>query len=224
MTTTTIEAIEQATREAIAYHHPHFTGASTDRFNRLVLHFRPFTGAEEAPSRPIGIRRDEKLTAHARAFVDAEYDEAARLWFDAGYITALKRATDGATTLWDTYTKDRATMDRLFASMGSTPESHWRAAVSQLVAAQDKALNAAISWDQKALSIAIVHASFLQSDLTRAEAYKAASADASKWVVESHYEYDFEGGPLARAVQRQIDAQREHLRRVASLAGDRNPV
>ncbi|MET9324054.1 hypothetical protein ABZX75_28375 [Streptomyces sp. NPDC003038] len=225
MPTTSAGDLDKVTTEARAYHHPHFTGASTDRFNRIVFTFRPFTGAEQEPARPLEAWKDESLTPQARAFIDAEYDEASRLWREAAYTAALKQATDGAAFLWDNYSRARAAMDQLFTSLDSTPDTHWRATVSQLVNAQNKALDAAISWDRKGLEIATVHEGHFYSDLSHTDVYKAASVDPSEWVIGSFYDYQsFRGGLLAREVQQRIDAQREHLRTVAAISGDRSPA
>ncbi|MCY0946303.1 hypothetical protein [Streptomyces antarcticus] len=225
MITISAGVIDEVIKEARAYHHPHFTGASISRFNRLVFHFKPFTGAEEEPARPLGTWKDDNLTPDSRALIDAEYDEASRLWREAAFTAAIKQATNDAASLWDTYTQNRTTMDQLLTSLDSKPDTYWRATVSQLVAAQNKALDAAIAWDRKGLEIATVHDRFLYSDLSCADVYKAASVDPGEWLIGSLYDYEaFRGGPLTRAVQQQVDAQREHLRTVASLSGDRDPA
>ncbi|MFD9078240.1 hypothetical protein [Streptomyces erythrochromogenes] len=221
MTTISAGAIDRVTKEARAYHHPHFTGASAGQFGRLVFDFRPFTGAEQEPLRPIDAWRDESLAPDALAFIDAQYDEASRLWREAACVAALKQATNGAASLWDTYSRARADMDQLFTSLDSKPDTHWRAAVSQLVAAQNKALDAAVTWDRKGLEIATVHEGYHYVELSRADVYEAASVDPSEWVVGDFYDYQsFRRGPLARDLQQHIAAQREHLRTVAALSGD----
>ncbi|MBT2406867.1 MULTISPECIES: hypothetical protein [unclassified Streptomyces] len=225
MTTISVGDIDRVTNEARAYHHPHFTGASPNSFNRLVFSFRPFTGAEEEPERPLYTWKDESLTEASRAFIDAEYDEAIRLWRMAAYTAALKQAATGAEDLWGAYSRARTAMDERFASLDSAPDAHWRATVSQLVAAQNRALETATVWDRKGLEIATVHEKFVYADLYPEGAYKAISVDPRGWVLGSAYDYEsFRGGPLAREVQQRIDAQREHLRTVAALSGDRDPA
>ncbi|MFG2298466.1 hypothetical protein [Streptomyces sp. NPDC048603] len=225
MTTISAGDLDRVVTEARAYQHPHFTGASADRFNRLVFTFRPFTGAEEEPQRPLYTWKDESLTPESRAFIDAQYDEAILLWDKAAFTAALKQATNGAKALWDAYAQALAAMEEIFTSMDTKPDTYWRATVSQLLTAQKTALDAAITWDHIGRAIVTVHDDFRYGSFSRAEMYEAAGIDASQWVIGDSYDYEaFRGGPVTREVRKRIDAQREHLRTVASLSGDRDPA
>ncbi|WP_331735248.1 hypothetical protein OG590_40095 (plasmid) [Streptomyces goshikiensis] len=217
--------LDRVVTEARAYQHLHLTGASADRFNRLVLTFRPFTGAEAEPERPLYAWKDESLTPESRAFIDAQYDEAILLWRTAAYAAALKDAAKGAGPQWDAYARALAVMEEIFTSLDTTPDTHWRATVSQLVTAQKAALDAAITWDHTGRAIATVHDNFRHGAFSRAEMYEAVGIDASQWVIGDTYAYEaFRGGPVAREAQKRIDVQRKHLRTVASLSGDRDPA
>ncbi|MFG2667637.1 hypothetical protein ACGFY6_25760 [Streptomyces sp. NPDC048387] len=225
MTTISAGDLDRVVAEARAYQHPHFTGASADRFNRLVFTFRSFTGAEEEPQRPLYAWKDESLTPESRRFIDAQYDEAIHLWRQAAYNAALKNATRDAEGQWDAYARALAVMEDIFTSMDSKPDTHWRATVSQLVNAQKTALDAAITWDHTGRAISAVNDNFRYSAYSRTEMYEAAGIDVSQWVIGDSYDYEaFRGGPVTREVQKRIDAQREHLRTVAALSGDRNPA
>ncbi|MFE4206089.1 hypothetical protein ACFRSX_32780 [Streptomyces goshikiensis] len=225
MTTITAGDLDRVVTEARAYQHPHLTGASADRFNRLTFTFRAFTGAEDEPQRPLYAWQDESLTPESRAFIDAQYDEAIHLWRAAAYTAALKQATNGAGAQWAAYAQALAAMEEIFTSMDSKPDTHWRATVSKLVNAQKAALDAAITWDHTGRAISTVNDNFRYGAFSRAEMYEAAGVDASQWVIGDSYDYEpFRGGPVTRELQKRIDAQREHLRTVASLTGDRDPA
>ncbi|MFE4177153.1 hypothetical protein ACFRR7_34820 [Streptomyces sp. NPDC056909] len=216
---------EKLAQQSAKYHHPHFRGLSKDTFDRVAFDFMPFTGAEQEPTPPGTFWRDAFLSAAARDFLSAEYRLAHDLWRDAKYVRELKAAAAGADALWRRYVTARQEMDTAFTALETTADTHWRSAVSTLVTAQDTARAAADRWDEAAGKIAAVHDTFLYSDLSHDAAYLRAGVDPAGWVVGSAYDYrDYCGTPLVRQVSEATEAQREHLRKVAALTGDRSPV
>ncbi|WP_327071890.1 hypothetical protein [Kitasatospora sp. NBC_01302] len=206
-------------------HHPHFQGTAKTEFGNLVFTFKPFTGTEEEPATPAGIWQDASLTREAREVLAAEYADAYAQWSDAKYVAALKRAvTDaGIASRWTAYIQARQEMDALFSQLRATADTHWRASVSKLVDAQELVLAAAESWDRKGLEIARIHHAHRHSDLSYSEAYRRAGIEADSWAVDHIDAYDpYDGGPLTRGAVKAVEAQREHLRMVAALTGDRS--
>ncbi|MFE9427775.1 hypothetical protein ACFYNO_32990 [Kitasatospora sp. NPDC006697] len=206
-------------------HHPHFQGMAKTEYNNVVFTFKPFTGTEEEPVTPTGIWQDASLTREAREILAGEYTDAHAQWSDARYVSALKRAAadTGTASRWTTYVQARQEMDTLFSQLRATPDTHWRACVSKLVDAQELVLAAAKSWDRKGFEIARIHHAHRHSDLSFSVAYKRAGIEADSWAVDHIDDYDpYDGGPLTHNVTVAIEAQREHLRTVAALTGDRS--
>jgi hypothetical protein len=217
--------VEKIAQQAAKYHHPHYQGVTKNEYNRVLFTFKPFTGAEEEPSQSRTAWSDDSLPRAAHDFLDSEYEAARDLWREAKYIRELKAAAQGASALWGDYTQARQDMDAIFASLDNTPDNHWRATVSKLIAAQDKALATAEEWDDKAEDIATCHSDNMYSDLGWREAYQRAGIDGTDWVIGDKYDYgrSYYGkqSPVVRDVNEAIEKQREHLRKIASLTGDR---
>lgn len=215
--------VEKLAEQTAKYHHPHYQGVSKNEYNSVRFNFKPFTGAEEEPTRPRDLWDDDSLSREAHGFVSEQYEAARILWRDAKYVRGLQTAALGAQSLWDDYIQARSEMSAAFAALDATPDTQWRSTISLLIAAQEKSLAAASKWDGRAEGIARVHYKFLYSGLSHAEAYKRAGVDAGEWVIGDVDDYSgwCSGAPLTKRVTEAVDQQREHLRKIASLTGDR---
>jgi hypothetical protein len=222
MTLISPDEATQALAQLEGLHHPHFKGTTTGRYGNVHFDLAPFTGHEPEPTIPTEIYRNKNLGHTAYAFLEAEYEQARTMWHNARYINALTDATAGAPALWDTYATARRDMDRIYAALATTPDTHWRATVFKLIAAQEKTLAAAQAWDRKGADIARAHAVRHDGDLGRSEAYKRIGVDADAWIVGSEDDYVGWGEtPLYGRIRRAVDAQGEQLQKVANLTGDR---
>ncbi|MDT0377284.1 hypothetical protein RM572_00645 [Streptomyces sp. DSM 42041] len=218
MTTATPGDVEQTAEQAAKYHHAHYQGTGRNRYGRVVFAFAPFTGNEEEPIRPRDSYRDDDLPDAARDLLTAEYDAARRLWWSARYVRDLKTATTEAPALWDAYQRAQQHMTDLRRTLDTTPDTYWTSTVSQLVDAQDKALDAARDWDDLARGIARVHDDYVYSDLAQHEAYERAGVETDGWVVGCTYDYDaYCGAPLTRIVREAVQKQRTHVQQVSQL-------
>ncbi|MFC9429277.1 hypothetical protein [Streptomyces sp. NPDC056987] len=217
----TSEQLDELANQAKKYHHPHYTGVTHGRFGGLQFTFREFTGTEADPAMPDEVWSSTALSGAARALLETEYQYARTLHRDAKYTRDLKAAADGAAPLWTACTRARTAMDDAYDALSTTPDTHWRAAVSKLIFAQDRAAAAAQTWDAKAATIAAVHEAHVYSDLSRDAAYARAGLADVDWHVG--YQSDYEGygtSPVVRRTAVTIAEQRAHLKTIASLTGD----
>ncbi|GAA2811536.1 hypothetical protein GCM10010441_40290 [Kitasatospora paracochleata] len=217
--------VAQLASELTGWHHPHFVSITKTDDTNVQWTFKPFTGSEAEPIVPTAFWRDDTLSEAARNTLEFEYEVARRLWRDARYIRDIKEAAAGAASCWDRYTQARNEMDALFTAMDTTADTHWRATVSKLLTAQEKTLAAAAAWDHKAKPIAYVHGTYGRTELTRREVYERAGidpTDATAWVIGDDSDYDarWDLKPLQKLVHDAVEAQREHLRKVAELTAD----
>ncbi|MFD8853608.1 hypothetical protein [Streptomyces sp. NPDC059604] len=214
--------VTQLAEQAAAYHHPHFQGVAKTEYNSVAFAFAAFTGLEKEPVLPREVQTDSRLTSAACDLLEEEYREARSLWYDARYVRALTDLRPAATQAWGTFDQARTQLDEAFAALATTDDTHWHAAVSRLVTAQDQALKAARAWDERAIEIVRVDEKFLGGDLSGRDAYARAGLDTTGWVIGDSYNYrGYDGGPLVRQMSAVITQQREHLQTVASLTGDR---
>ncbi|MDK0524847.1 hypothetical protein [Streptomyces sp. ML-6] len=214
--------VTKLAEQAAAYHHPHFQGVAKTEYNSVSFTFAAFTGLEKEPVLPREVRTDSRLSDAACDLLEEEYREARNLWYDAGYVRALTNLRPAATQAWGTFDQARTQLDEAFAALATTDDTHWHAAVSRLVTAQDQALKAARAWDEQAAALVEVNEKFLYSDLSRRDAYARAGLDTTGWVIGDSYDYRGYGErPLVRQMSAVITQQREHLQTVASLTGDR---
>ncbi|MFJ2080697.1 hypothetical protein ACIOGW_36655 [Streptomyces anulatus] len=99
-------------------------------------------------------------------------------------------------------------------------------AVSRLVDAQQRTLDAAEAFDERAVDIAQLHRKHLYSDLGHHAALKAAGyPDAKDWYIadvdnysRSYSDWDLDR-TLTQQVRRLIKQQDDHLAKVRSLTG-----
>ncbi|MFJ2883392.1 hypothetical protein [Streptomyces sp. NPDC087272] len=210
--------VKKLAEQAAAYHHPQFRGVSKDEYNNVTFDFVLFTGTEREPVLTREAWSDDGLPAAARSLLEEEYREAHTLWYDAAYVHALGVLRHTVTPAWGDYLQARTRMDKAFAALATTADTHWHAAVSRLVTAQDQALEAAQVWDEQAARVAAVHERFRASYIPRDEAYARAGLDPTGWVIGYASDYpDYRGTPLVRQTTTAIKQQREHLQTVASL-------
>ncbi|MFF8918405.1 hypothetical protein ACF08M_35165 [Streptomyces sp. NPDC015032] len=212
--------VQQTAEQAAAYHHLHFQSVDKTEYNTVFFTFAAFTGLEKEPVLPREVRTDTRLTDAARDLLEEEYREAHSLWYDAGYVRALAALRPTATRAWSDSLQARTRMDESFAALATTADTHWHAAVSALVTAQDQALEAARAWDEQAAAIVAVNEKFLGNHIPRHEAYARAGLDPTGWVIGYAGDYpDYRGTPLVRQTAAAIKEQRDHLQTVALLAG-----
>jgi hypothetical protein len=218
-----VDRLHEQTRD---HHHPHYTHATKDDVNRVTYHFQPFTGDEPEPTHPKRVPSHPDF-APAREFLATMYRQARDLWQAARYLRALTATTNGASELWDTYAQNRTAMEEAFAGLRDTTDLQWHAAVSALVSAHELALAAAEVWDAKAADIARVHHDHRHAALGEQQAYLRAGINAAGWRISSASAYHpWRAGrtPLVAEVRKAIERQREHIRAVADLTGDRTAL
>ncbi|MFF0198798.1 hypothetical protein ACFYT5_38425 [Streptomyces anulatus] len=202
--------------------------------------FRPFTGREAEPTQP-STHKDPRLT-YVPADEDARehdlrrkaghllhdmYDRALALWREAAYVADLKDTVQDAPARWQTYKTERVALEAADAYL-RTPAAaaEWMPAVSRLVDAQQRTLDAAEAFDERAVDIAQLHRKHLYSDLGHHAALKAAGyPDAKDWYIadvdnysRSYSDWDLDR-TLTQQVRRLIKQQDDHLAKVRSLTG-----
>lgn len=215
---TSHDGIQQLAQQLADHHHPHFQGVTTNPHGVLTFTFATFTGAEPEPDLPREVWKDSRLTQEALRLLEDEVAEARSLWRDAAYVRALTALRPEVTPAWGDYVQARESMDSAFTALDTTADTHWRAAVSTLVAAQERALAAARAWDWQAAELAAVDAKYLYSSIAPAEAYARAGLDTTGWVVESASSYSGYGdSPLMERVNGVVERQRDHVKKVAAL-------
>ncbi|MEV8455526.1 hypothetical protein AB0467_28460 [Streptomyces sp. NPDC052095] len=215
---TSHDDIQQLAQQLTDHHHPHFQGVTTNPHGTLSFSFAKFTGAEPEPDLPREVWKDTRLPQEALRLLEDEFAEARSLWRDAAYVRALTALRPEATSAWGDYVQARECMNEAFAALDTTADTHWRAAVSVLVAAQERALAAARAWDWQAAGLAAVDEKYLYSSISPAEAYARAGLDTTGWVLESASAYAGYGdSPLMERVNGVVERQRDHVQKVASL-------
>ncbi|MFC9131865.1 hypothetical protein ACFT4A_34220 [Streptomyces sp. NPDC057099] len=200
----------------------------------LRFEFAPFTGREEEPARPRASYEDPRLryvpesedaTEHrlreaARHILGDLYDEARKEWKDAAYVADLRQAVQDAPDRWKTYEREMKALQSAYDYL-RTPQAgpEWPAAISRLVDAQERALAAAVAFDDRAVDIARVHDKHLYADLSHAGALaKAGYPEGAHWHIGSAFG-GYLSGFLAEEVGRLIKQQEDHITKVARLAG-----
>ncbi|MER5747135.1 hypothetical protein ABT097_28185 [Streptomyces sp. NPDC002225] len=216
---TSHDDIQQLAQQLADHHHPHFQGVTTNSYGRLAFTFATFTGAEPEPDLPREVWEDSRLTQEALRLLEKEFIEARSLWLDAAYVRALSALRPEMVPVWGEYVQARESMNKAFAALDTTADTHWRAAVSTLVAAQERALAAARAWDWQAAALAAVDEKYLYgSSISPAEAHARAGLDTTGWVVESASAYAGYGdSPLMERVNGVVERQRDHVQKVAAL-------
>ncbi|MEV2264549.1 hypothetical protein AB0J13_38605 [Streptomyces anulatus] len=200
--------------------------------------FRPFTGREPEPVQP-STHKDPRLTyipddedqrehdlrQKAGTLLHDMYDKALALWREAAYVADLKDTIRDAPARWQTYEKEHAALEAAYAYL-RTPAAaaEWMSAVSRLVDTQQRTLEAAEAFDERAVDIAQLHRKHLYSDLGHHAALKAAGhPDAKNWYIadvdnysRSYSDWDLDR-TLTQQVRHLIKAQDDHLAKVRSL-------
>ncbi|MFE5108317.1 hypothetical protein [Streptomyces sp. NPDC056663] len=120
---------------------------------------------------------------------------------------------------------------QVFNEFWSTADGRWRAQLLRLTDAERAAKTAAEAWDEIAEQLAALAATQVRTageehELELRDVAKEIGLDAQGWHIDhiSAYEptpFHRHDTPVVGALARQIDQQRERLREVAQLAGER---
>lgn len=211
------------------HHHP----------NWLRFEFEPFTGREKEPCGP-AVRTDPKLAygtgdeaerllrSAAVGILDDLYAQAREQWKDAAYVADLKQTVGDAGARWRAYERENKALESAYGYL-RTPEAaaEWPSALSRLVDAQDRAMAAAVAFDDRAWEIARVQDQHLYADIGHHAALERAGyPEATAWHITSADDYGSSyyskwstSVPLTERVRRLIEQQDTHVAKVGRLSG-----
>ncbi|MEU4490082.1 hypothetical protein AB0H94_35295 [Streptomyces purpurascens] len=199
----------------------------------LRFEFAPFTGREKAPAVPRSFYDDPRLTYVSKTEDPVEhrlrkvadhilsdlYDQACEEWKDAAYVADLRQVVKDAPDRWKTYERELKALQSAYDYL-RTPQAgpEWPAAISRLVDAQERALAAAVAFDERAEDIARVHNKHLYSDLGQAQALaEAGYPEGAHWHVGSTFD-GYYSDALREEAGRLIEQQESHVAKVARLS------
>ncbi|MCL6293207.1 hypothetical protein [Streptomyces sp. 43Y-GA-1] len=219
---------------------PNLTRAEPSKspWSGMSYTFRPYTGREDEPTRPsthsdprltyVPADQDERehdLRQKAGLLLDDMYDKALSLWRDAAYVADLKDTVRDAPARWQTYETERAALEAADAYL-RTPQAtaEWMSAISRLVDAQQRTLDAATAFDERAADIAQLHRTHLYADLGHHAALTAAGyPDATAWPIADVDSYSYGDSDWERTLTQQVHLliarQDDHLTKVRRLSG-----
>ncbi|MCC9708196.1 hypothetical protein E4N62_24825 [Streptomyces sp. MNU76] len=217
------------------YHHPLFLRSEPGRFEGWVTYsFRAFTGLEEQPQMSIEAIRDTTLTREQSAELSNEYEAARVLWSKARLRRQAGPLLKQAAPMWEAWTAAHGQLVATFREFWTTEDGLWRAQLLRLTDAERAAEAAAEAFDDIAekltrLAEEQIRVAGEDDDLPLSTIAKELGLDDSDWHIAWHGAYTSStagwrgiGDRLIDRVHKEIDAQRERLREVQVLAGDRD--
>ncbi|MEU2855533.1 hypothetical protein [Streptomyces syringium] len=221
-----------AVADVARYHHPHFVRAEPGRSEGGVLYyFAPFTGREPEPEVPLAVYKDTAVTWEQSRELRNQYEAARIMWSKARLRLEAAPLLRRAAPLWEAWASTLAELRRVFGEFWSTADGQWRAQLLRLTDAERAARKAAGAWDGLAeqlakLADAQVRVAGEYDELELGDVAREIGLDAKGWWIEhiSEYEpvpYSRHDTPVVGDLNRVIEEQRERLREVAGLAGDR---
>lgn len=216
------------------YHHPLFLRAEPGRYEGWVTYsFRAFTGLEEQPQLSMEAIRDRTLTREQSAALSNEYEAALVLWSKARLRRQAGPLLKQAAPLWEAWTVAHGQLVATFREFWTTEDGRWRAQLLRLTDAERAAQSAAETFDEIAEKLTRLAEEQIQvagesEDLPLSTIAKELGLDDSDWHIAWHGAYTSStaswrgiGDRLIDQVHKEIDAQRERLREVQVLAGDK---
>ncbi|AXK34689.1 hypothetical protein DVA86_20570 [Streptomyces armeniacus] len=217
------------------YNHPHFQHFQRRELGKqrgeTIWHFRAFTGREPEPRVPRAIYNDETLTWTHRTELYSQYEAARILWSHALLRAVAGPVLQEAVGLWTAWKVARDNLRAAFKAFWDTPDDRWRAQMLRLVSAERAARNAAEAWDAVAcrltrLAADQVDVAGYDHELPLRTVAQELRVDMSDWYIT--YEHRTPDSysmcaetPLVEDLLKETESQREQLREVAHLAGDR---
>ncbi|WP_331762341.1 hypothetical protein OG612_45120 (plasmid) [Streptomyces sp. NBC_01527] len=221
----------QIVADVARYHHPHFLQVEPGRYEGSVTYyFTAFTGRETEPEMPLTVYGDKSVTYEQRRELADQYEAARGAWSQARLRLEATPVLRKAAPLWEAWTTAQAALHQVFNEFRSTADGQWRAQLLRLTDAERAAKTAAEAWDKIAgqlagLSAAQVRAAGEEHELELTDVAKEIGLDAQPWHINHTSEYDpthvWHDTPVVAVLTLQIDQQRERLREVDHLAGDR---
>ncbi|MGW7425793.1 hypothetical protein ACWGJB_38175 [Streptomyces sp. NPDC054813] len=228
------------TRAAMAtdisrYHHPLFVRAEPGRYEGWMTYsFQAFTGLEEQPQMSLEAIRDRTLTREQSAALSHEYDAARILWSKARLRRQAGPLLTKAAPLWEAWTASREQLRATFREFWTTEDGHWRAQLLRLTDAERAAESAAEAFDEIAeklsrLAEEQIRVAGEDEDLPLSTVAQELGLYASDWHIvwpdaykPSTLSWRGFGDRLVDRLHKEIDEQRERLREVQVLAGDKD--
>ncbi|AEM88656.1 hypothetical protein [Streptomyces violaceusniger] len=230
---TPAEPIAPAPAVAVAdvsrYSHPHFQRAEPGQYEGWITYwFAPFTGREPRPEVPSAVYDDKTTTYEQRKQLSNQYRAARTVWSQARLRLLAGPLLREAGPVWEEWQTALAELRRVFKGFWETEDGRWRMQLLRLTDAEQVAKKAAVAWDQVAEKLAKlaeeqIHVAGERDELRLTTVAEELGLDASAWSVDLVWEYETSYGhstPLVEALTREINEQRERLRKVAQLAGD----
>ncbi|MFF0094635.1 hypothetical protein ACFYSF_32415 [Streptomyces canus] len=228
-----------ATRTAAAgisrFHHPLFLRSEPGRFEGWVTYsFRAFTGLEVQPLMPMEAIRDMSLSREQSTDLSNQYEAARVLWSKARLRRQAGPLLKQAAPLWEAWAAAHGQLLDTFGEFWSIEDSRWRAQLLRLTDAERAAESAAEAFDEIAerltqLTEEQVRVAGEDEDLPLSTIAKELGLDDSNWHIAWSGAYTSStaswrgiGDRLIDKVHKEIDAERERLREVQVLAGDRD--
>ncbi|MFF5188727.1 hypothetical protein ACFY30_34015 [Streptomyces sp. NPDC000345] len=228
------------TRAAMAtdisrYHHPLFLRSEPGRFEGWVTYsFRAFTGLEEQPQMSMEAIRDTTLTREQSTELSNQYEAARVLWSKARLRRQAGPLLKQAAPLWEAWTAAHGQLVAAFREFWTTEDGRWRAQLLRLTDAERAAESAAEAFDEIAEKLTQLAEEQIQvagedEDLPLSTIAKELGLDDSDWHIAWHGAYTSStaswrgiGDRLIDKVHKEIDAQRERLREVQVMAGEKD--
>ncbi|TVZ90470.1 hypothetical protein [Streptomyces sp. BK340] len=228
------------TRAAVAtdisrYHHPLFVCSEPGRFpGWMTYFFQAFTGLEEQPQMPLEAIRDTSLTREQSAALSDEYDAARILWSKARLRRQAGPLLKMAAPLWEAWTAAHEQLGATFREFWTTVDGRWRAQLLRLTDAERAAELATEAFDEIAVKLSHLAEEQIRvtgedEDLPLRTVARELGLDDSDWHIAWHGAYTSStaswrgiGDRLIDKVHKGIDAQRERLREVQVMAGDKD--
>ncbi|MFH8558918.1 hypothetical protein ACH4FE_35750 [Streptomyces celluloflavus] len=215
------------------YHHPHFQRAEPGRHEGWVSYFfTAFTGREAEPVTPLAAYKDQTLTWDQVGELSQQYDAARIMWSHARLRLQAAPVLRKAASLWQAQATARDEMRSVFRGFWTAEDGRWRARLLRLTDAERTAKAAAAAWDEVAEQLAKltaeqVRAAGWDDELPLGTVAQELGLDMPGWWIGQVNDYaprayyDRRDTPLVAELVREIGQQRERLREVAQLAGDR---
>ncbi|MEH0557453.1 hypothetical protein [Streptomyces sp. B21-101] len=200
----------------------------------MTYSFRAFTGLEEQPRMSIEAIRDRTLTREQSAELSGEYEAARVLWSKARLRLQAGPLLKQAAPLWEAWTAAHGQLVATFGAFWTTEDGRWRAQLLRLTDDERAAQSAAETFDEIAekltrLAEEQIRVAGEDEDLPLSTIAKELGLDDSDWHIAWHGAYTSStaswrgiGDRLIDKLHKEIDAQRERLREVQVLAGDRD--
>ncbi|MFE2498842.1 hypothetical protein [Streptomyces scopuliridis] len=217
------------------YDHPRFQRMERGQYEGQTLwYFTVFTGREAEPEMPLAVYDDKSLTSGQLAVIGTQYMAAKVMWSQARLRFMAGPLLREAAPLWQAWEAARTELHAVFKEFWNIEGSRWRAQLLRLTDAERAARAAAGAWDAAAEKLAElasdqIKAAGYDDELPLADVAREIGLEVSGWRIDHVDAYAptpfwHRDTPLVGDLLTEIEKQRERLREVAHLAGDRATV